>query len=481
VAEETAEPAYTIYALHGADAPRSTRELPRLISAALRIVWAAGRREATLALALQTVAGLGTGAMVLVGQRVLSGVLDADRSGSGVGGFLPAAAALAVLTAALGIVAAVRREQEEMLAELTARYVQSQILDITCAVELAAFDEPAFHDRVARAQASVGRAPMVVFGLATVGMSLAGAAGSVLALLALEPVLAPLAALVIVPAGLLTSQRGEAFYRFAFAMTPRDRERGYLASLLTGRDPAKEVRAFQLVGTLRARHDRRYDERLAELRRVVRRQTRFALLANLAGLANRGERRRDAFAVTARDVALTYPGSDRPALHGVTMTIEPGQVVALVGENGSGKTTLAKLLGALYRPTRGAVLWDGRSTADGDLGELRRDAAVIFQEFIRYSLPARENIALGDHPRAGDVDGIRAAAIRTGAHDDLVRLPGGYDTMLGPAFEAASVRSADRIFVLHDGRLVESGTHDELVADGARYAELFELQAAAYR
>ena len=86
-----------------------------------------------------------------------------------------------------------------MLAELTARYVQSQILDITCAVELTAFDEPAFHDRVARAQASVGRAPMVVFGLATVGMSLAGAAGSVLALLALEPVLAPLAALVISP------------------------------------------------------------------------------------------------------------------------------------------------------------------------------------------------------------------------------------------------------------------------------------------
>jgi ATP-binding cassette subfamily B protein len=612
------EPGFTIYALHGAaTAPRSARDLPRLLVAALRIVWAAGRREAAIAIALQLVGGLGTCAVVLLGKRVLDGVLAADRSGDGIGHFLPSVLVLAGVTAALGLVAAVRRQQEELLAELTTRYAQARILDVACAVELSAFDEPAFHDRVARAQASVGRAPMVVFGLAMVAMSLAGAAGALVALLALQPVLAPLAALVIVPAALITSQRGEAIYRFAFGMTPRDRERGYLASLLTGRDPAKEVRAFGLAQVLRARHDALYDERVAELRRIARRQTRFALLANLAsavitggtlallvvlaldrsmsladaaaaaaailllgqrvvfggfGAANLYESalfirdivsfleldapprpalngvaaqplRRAPFPVVARDVSFSYPGSDRPALDGVSLAIEPGEIVALVGENGSGKTTLAKLLGALYVPTAGDVLWDGASTALADRDALRRDAAVIFQDFIRYSLPARDNIALGRHERRDDDAAVRAAAAGTGAHDDIVGLPQGYETMLGPAFEGgtdlslgqwqrlalarvffrdapfvildeptaaldaraeaqlfeairtllggrsvllishrfSSVRTADRIHVLHDGRIAEAGTHCDLMDAGGRYAELFTLQAAAYR
>jgi ATP-binding cassette, subfamily B, bacterial len=613
-----AEPGFTIYDLHGAAAPRSRRELPRLTLAALRIVWAAGRREATIAIALQVVGGLGTAAMVLLGKQVLDGILAADRSGDGISSFLPSALLLAGVSALLGLAAAVRREHEELLAELTTRYAQERILHVACAVELSAFDEPAFHDRVARAQASVGRAPMVVFGLATVGMSLAGAAGSLIALLALEPLLVPLAALALVPVALLTSQRAEAFYRFAFGMTPRDRERGYLASLLTDRDPAKEVRAFGLVEVLRARHDRLYDERIAELRRVARRQMRFALLANGAaalvtgatlallvalalgdrmtiadaaaaaaaivllgqrlvyagfGAGNlyesalfirdivsflelerpaRPELNGDAaappsggapFAVVADDVRFSYPGAERAALDGVSLSIEPGEVVALVGENGSGKTTLAKLLGALYVPTAGDVRWDGVSTARGDRAALRRHAAIIFQDFIRYALPARDNIALGRHERADDEAAIRAAARQAGAHEDLDGLPAGYATMLGPAFEGgtdlslgqwqrlalarvffrdapfvildeptaaldaraeaqlfeairtllagrsvllishrfSSVRTADRIYVLHDGRITEAGTHTELMDAGGRYCELFSLQAAAYR
>ena len=357
-----------IYDLHGRDAPRRRRELPGLVAAALRIVWAAGPREATIAIALEIVGGLGTGAMVLLSKRILDGILAADRSGAGVEDFLPDVAVLAAVAAVLGLLAAVRREQEELLAELTTRHVQARILDVACAVELAAFDEPAFHDRVARAQASVGRAPMVVFGLATVGMSLAGAVGSLLALLALQPVLVPLASLVVVPAALLTSQRGEAFYRFAFSMTPRDRERMDLASLLTGREPAKEVRAFGLVEVLRGRHDRLYDERTAELRRVARRQLRHGLVANLASAAIAGG-------------------------------------------------TLALLVA----------------------------------------------LALADRMSLVDAAAATAAIV-----------------MLGQRLVYGGMGAAN-LYVLHDGRIAEAGTHDELMRIGGRYAELFSLQASAYR
>ena len=154
-----AETTFTIYDLHDTDVPRSPRELPRLVLAALRIVWSAGRRQSAIAIALQVVGGLGTAALVLLGKQVLDGLLAADRTGGGIEDFLPSAAALAVVTAVLGLLGAVRREQEELLAELTTRYAQARILDVACAVELAAFDEPGFHDRVARAQASVQRAP----------------------------------------------------------------------------------------------------------------------------------------------------------------------------------------------------------------------------------------------------------------------------------------------------------------------------------
>lgn len=118
-------------------------------------------------------------------------------------------------------------------------------------------------------------------------------------------------------------------------------------------------------------------------------------------------------------------------------------------------------------------MWDGLSTTDADRDALRAEAAVIFQDFIRYALPARDNIALGRHARRDDEDAIRAAARRAGAHEDIERLSQGYDTMLGPPFEGGTDLSL--------GRIVEAGTYNELMDAGGRYAELFTLQAAAYR
>jgi ATP-binding cassette subfamily B protein len=246
--------------------------------------------------------------------------------------------------------------------------------------------------------------------------------------------------------------------------------------------------------------------------------------------------------ITVADVTFTYPAGVRPALRDVNLELRAGQIVALVGENGSGKTTLAKLLARLYLPQSGSIRWDGADTADVDPEQLRRRIAVIFQDFQHYDLPAWQNIGLGAVERIADRDAVRAAARRAGADTYLRGLPDGYDTILSPEYTGGrdlsigqwqrvalarafmrdapliildeptaaldaraehelfasirtmyagrtvlfishrfnTVRIADHIYVLHDGRIVEDGDHDALIARGGLYAELFTLQAAAY-
>ncbi len=242
-------------------------------------------------------------------------------------------------------------------------------------------------------------------------------------------------------------------------------------------------------------------------------------------------------------VGFRYPGSDVDALTDIDVEIGAGEIVALVGENGSGKTTLAKLIAGLYRPGRGRILWDRLDTEELDPSAVRRQISVIFQDFVRYQLSALDNIGLGDPDRAEDLEAARAAARTAGALDYLDQLPDGLSTVLSkeyaggrdlsggqwqrvalaralrkpsslvvldeptasldPKAEAAlfddiratlhgraallishrfsSVRLADRIYVMERGRVIESGRHDELVARGGRYAEMFRVQAIAYR
>jgi len=246
--------------------------------------------------------------------------------------------------------------------------------------------------------------------------------------------------------------------------------------------------------------------------------------------------------LTAEDVSFTYPESERAAVDGVSIEIGAGEVIALVGENGSGKTTLAKMLAGLYRPQSGRIRWDDVDLADVPADELRDSIAVIFQDFERYLLPARENVGLGRNERIDDLNAIRAASLRADADRFLADLPEGYETMLDREFAGgydlsigqwqrvalaraffrdapfvildeptaaldaraesqlfermhelldgrsvvlishrfSSVRTADRIYVMHDGRVVEHGSHDELMAADGLYAELFTLQARAY-
>ena len=243
------------------------------------------------------------------------------------------------------------------------------------------------------------------------------------------------------------------------------------------------------------------------------------------------------------NVGFHYPGSETWAVRGLSFRLRPGERLALVGENGAGKTTLAKLLARLYDPTEGRILLDGRDLRAYDIDSLRRNVGVIFQDYVRYDFALGVNIAVGDVARQADRPAIETAAERSLANTVAARLPGGYDQMLGRRFEGSvdlsggewqkvalaraylreaqllildeptaaldaraeyevfqrfaeltvgrmavlishrfsTVRMADRILVLLQGELVEEGSHEELVARGGLYAELFHLQAAGYR
>ncbi|GAB2569132.1 ABC transporter ATP-binding protein [Paractinoplanes abujensis] len=242
-------------------------------------------------------------------------------------------------------------------------------------------------------------------------------------------------------------------------------------------------------------------------------------------------------------VSLRYPDRDSPAVDDVTISIEAGQTVAFVGENGSGKSTLAAMIAALRSPSEGAIEWNGRPLPEWDRDGLRGRIAVVLQEHHKWPYTAATNIAMGDLDTDVEQARIETAARKAAAHETILSLPHGYRTLLDRTFKEghdlsggqwqritaargfyrdadllimdepssaldpraedalfqairgrhgrhttilithrlANVIHADQIFVLHEGELVERGSHADLMAAGGRYAELFRIQAAGYR
>src|SRR5437588_1262139 len=247
--------------------------------------------------------------------------------------------------------------------------------------------------------------------------------------------------------------------------------------------------------------------------------------------------------ITFEHVTFAYPGAESPALTDVSFTVAAGETLAVVGRNGAGKTTLFKLICRLYDPSEGRILIDGIDIREFEPAEIRRQDGAMFQDYVDYQATAAENIGLGNVPEITDRDAIVSASQQAGSDELIAKLPAGYDTALGKWFDAgvnlsggewqkvalarafmredarillldeptsaldaqaeydlferlrsltrgrtavyishrfSTVRRADRIVFLEHGRLVEEGTHEELIRLNGRYARLFRMQAAAY-
>ncbi len=244
-----------------------------------------------------------------------------------------------------------------------------------------------------------------------------------------------------------------------------------------------------------------------------------------------------------RNVCFAYPGTKRLVLNNINFRLEPSERIAIVGENGQGKTTIVKLLTRLYDVTSGQILLDGVDLREYDLEDLWKETSVIFQDFMRYEMTASDNIAMGRIEDRANAARIRDAAIKSLADPIIQRLPKGFEQVLGCRFDGgvdlsggewqrvalaraylrnaqllildeptasldarsehdifrqfteltegkmallishrfSTVRMADRILVMEDGKISEEGPHDELLKSGGRYAEMFELQATSYR
>jgi ATP-binding cassette, subfamily B, bacterial len=634
----------------GGDEGRSWRRLPRLIAASFRIVWQAAPRELAITMALLVLQGVATGLNLLIIRNVLAAIL----AGAPQHDYVPALqqlALLVVLQALTGLAGLYQNMQQSVLTELVQRHASRPVTEVATRIELRDFDTPHFHDRMQRAQQTAMMRPyQVTQAVLTIGQSVLTLCGLLVALLFISPLLVALSLLGFLPLWLATMRVSRAVFEFMLEMTPNDRKRNYVLSLLTDRNMAKEVRAFGLGGYLREVYEQLSDERLVRLREHIRQRAwisgfgsvgsalasgvMFAALAWLItsghlGLAAAGAAATAAIQlggslqgvvfgagqlyesslfvedlnsfvqqlpalrsarptqpaprgferIEVQDVRFTYPvsipaparagppskvrffglvppmfmfspgadgeaGHQRPdAIRGVSLEIRKGEVIALVGENGSGKTTLAKLICGLYQPEGGRILWDGTDMSRVDPDGLRDQVTVIFQDFVRYWLSARQNIGLGRVARMDDVEAVRAAARHSGADQFIERWPESYESLLGPIFEGgkdlstgqwqrialaraffrdapliildeptasldaraeadlfarirtlfidrsvllishrfSSVRSADRIYVLSEGEIVEHGSHPELMARCGLYAELFNLQAAAYQ
>jgi ATP-binding cassette, subfamily B, bacterial len=251
---------------------RRLRDLPGLTGGAVGLVWRAARRELLITSGLQFVSSIGLGAQLLVSRSLLEHILAGHQRGYGAA--VPDIAILAVIIGIVAISNAARSEIQRTLGELVARYATTRVIEISTAVDLLAFEVPAFHDRQQRAVVNASFRPVqMTTGLLGVLGGLLSTIGVGAALLTIQPLFLLIVLVSFVPIWLATVAASKGMYRYAFEQTERDRRRLYLQVVLTNKDHAKEVRAYDAGGFLSRRFADLYDQRISALREVVRRRT----------------------------------------------------------------------------------------------------------------------------------------------------------------------------------------------------------------
>jgi ATP-binding cassette, subfamily B, bacterial len=586
------------------------------VPAVLRIVWEAGRTVVVLGVIFRLIGSLLPLALLWITQQIIDGIISAHATHQAVGARLWWLVAAEFSLAVFGSILSRSIDYlDALLADRYTRHVSVLVMKHASQLDLAAYEDPVFYDRLERARVqatdrlgmiqSIGRLVQQV--ITTVSLSVA--------IMLFSPWLLLLLIIGVVPAFLGESHFAFLGYAKNFRQTPIRRQLDYLRVLGGSKEAAKELKLFGLAKFLAERFSRLsnqiYEEDVDLARRrlvagsflsvigtggyysayvfVIWRTVTGALsigkLTFLAGAIQQASSNiqqifstvssiadqalfltdliaffemRPAIASKPnalpaprpiirgfefRNVSFRYPGSSRLVLNGLNLLLHPGERVALIGENGEGKTTIVKLLTRLYDPVEGQVLLDGIDLREYNLEDLYREVGVIFQDFMRYEMTARENIAVGRIEQIADLPLLLHSAQKSMADEVVARLPLGYEQMLGRRFDGgvdlsggewqkialaraylrdaqilildeptaaldarseyevfqrfaeltagkmalfishrfSTVRMADRIVVLENGQIAEDGDHEQLTHLGGRYAEMFELQAASYR
>ena len=504
---------------------------------------------------------------------------------------------------------------DSLLADKYTRHVSIEVMRHAAGLDLAAYEDPVFYDRLERARVQATDRLGMIQSLGRLLQQVVTTLSLSISIVYFSPWL-----LLILVAGVVPAFLGESHFAFLeyaknFRQTPSRRHLDYLRILGGSKEAAKELKLFRLGKFFTERFAKLSNEIYRENVDLAGRRLRVGALLTVLGtlgyyvayawviwrtvngelsigtlyflagaILQASNNIQQIFSTAAsiadqalfltdllaffemrpticskpnalpaprpifrgfefRDVSFTYPGLARPVLDHLNLTLRPGERIALIGENGEGKTTIVKLLTRLYDPTEGQVLLDGVDLREYDIEDLYQEIGVIFQDFMRYEMTARENVAVGRIEDLHDTERIFSAARKSLADEVIAKLPGGYEQMLGRRFHSgvdlsggewqrlalaraylrdaqvlildeptaaldarseyevftrfaeltegkmtlfishrfSTVRMADRIVLLANGKIAEDGNHRQLIALGGRYAEMFDMQAASYR
>ena len=588
----------------------------RNIPPVLGIVWQSGRAVVSFGLILRLLVSLLPIGLLWITKLIIDGIVQAVSLHQPV---QPRFWWLVAAEFGLAVCGSVLNRAvdyfDSLLADRYTRHVSIEVMKHSANLDLAAYEDPVFYDRLERARVqatdrlgmiqAIGR--LIQQAITTISLSVS--------IMLFSPWLLLLLVAGVVPAFLGESHFAFLGYAKNFRQTPVRRQLDYLRVLGGSREAAKELKLFGLKDFLIERFtklsDGIYEENVGLARRrlvagsllsmigtagyysayvfVIWRTVTGAIsigeltfltgailqasgniqsiFSTVSGIADQALFLTDLLAFFEmqpsirskpnalpaprpimqgfefRNVSFRYPGATRIVLNRLNLRLHAGERVALIGENGEGKTTIVKLMTRLYDPTEGQVLLDGVNLREYNLEDLYKEIGVIFQDFMRYEMTARENIAVGQIEEVTNLELLRTAAKKSMADGVIARLPQYYEQMLGRRFDGgvdlsggewqkvalaraylrnaqilildeptaaldarsefevfqrfaeltagktalfishrfSTVRMADRIVVLENGKIAEDGSHDELARLGGRYAEMFEMQAASYR